>query len=235
MPHSLLVRILAATLLVSACSSASSNSSARDERTSKTSSADGTLAPAVQQPQERDTISSKADAGRIAGDAKATIWVVMASDFQCPFCKSWHDAAFQTVLKNYVSTGRVRMAFLNVPLSIHANSVVAAEAAMCASVQNKFWPMHEALFATQAKWETLRDPTAMFDSLATSLGVTMPAWRQCYSQHLTRALIQADHDRATSSGVGSTPTFFVGSQMLSGADADVKGAIEAALAKAGKK
>ena len=37
---------------------------------------------------------------------------------------------------------------------------------MCAAVQNKFWPMHEGLFATQKKWEVCRDPIAMFDSLA---------------------------------------------------------------------
>jgi protein-disulfide isomerase len=63
----------------------------------------------------------------------------------------------------------------------------------------------------------------------------MVAWRQCVSQHQTRPLIQADHDRASSSGVNSTPTFFVGDQRLSGTDANLSAAIDAALARAGKK
>ena len=106
---------------------------------------------------------------------------------------------------------------------------------MCAAVQNKFWPMHEALFAQQGKWAPVKDPLPVLESIASSTGLRMPEWKQCMSQHSTLALIQADHDRGTRSGAGSTPTFFVGSQTLAGADADVKGAIEAALAKAGSK
>ena len=35
-----------------------------------------------------------ADHGRILGDSTATVWLIMASDFQCPFCKDWHDKNF---------------------------------------------------------------------------------------------------------------------------------------------
>jgi protein-disulfide isomerase len=182
-----------------------------------------------------DSINDRADAGRIMGNANAKIWVVMASDFQCPFCKAWHDADFQKLVKDYVATGRVRLAFLNMPLSIHPNALPAAEAAMCASVQNKFWPMQEALFATQAKWEEMPDPTPMLDSLAFANGVSMPAWRQCVKNHSTLSLIQADHDRATHSGAGSTPTFFVDGERLEGADTKLGPVIDSALAKAAKK
>lgn len=182
-----------------------------------------------------DSISDLADRGRIMGDSSAKVWVIMASDFQCPYCKEWHDKAFQNVVKTYVNTGKVRLAFLNMPLSMHPNAVPAAEAAMCASVQNKFWPMHEALFSTQTSWAELPDPHAKFDSIATSLGVNMGQWRDCVGQHLTLALIQADHDRARSANVNSTPTFFIGSQTLSSADADVPAAIESALKAAGSK
>jgi protein-disulfide isomerase len=182
-----------------------------------------------------DSINDRADAGRILGDPKATVWVVMVSDFQCPFCKAWHDSSFQKLMKTYVSTGRVRLAFLNMPLSIHPNALPAAEAAMCASIQNKFWPMHEALFANQGKWEVLPNPVAKFDSLAVAAGMDEAPWRACMDKHLTLPLIQADHDRATQSGAGSTPTFFVGGQRLAGADADLGPVIDAALAKTGKK
>ncbi len=177
----------------------------------------------------KDSISEQADRGRILGDSAATLWVIMASDFQCPYCKQWHDAQFAGVLKNYVNTGRVRMAFLNMPLSIHHNAVPAAEAAMCASVQNKFWPMHEALFASQGSWGELPDPQPKFDSLATAVGVDMPRWHSCVTSHATLALIQADHDRARQVGVNSTPTFFVGKQTLTSADANVAAAIDEAL------
>src|SRR5262249_30994978 len=113
-----------------------------------------------------DTISERADRGRILGDSNASVWVIMASDFQCPYCKQWHDSQFRNVLNAYVNTNKVRLAFLNMPLSIHPNAVPAAEAAMCASVQNKFWPMHEALFATQPQWEGLANPDSALTELA---------------------------------------------------------------------
>jgi protein-disulfide isomerase len=237
-----ILRILIATTLASACTRADS----RADTTAKTATASGTVAsadpaatvaPPAPRPAPHDSISDRADRGRILGDTNATVWVVMVSDFQCPYCKLWHDASFQQVLKTYVNTGRVRMAFLNMPLSMHPNAVPAAEAAMCASVQGKFWPVHEALFASQKQWETLPNAVPTFDSLAKAAGVNMVPWRQCVSQHSTLALIQADHDRAAATRINSTPAFFVGNQVMVGADADVPKAVEAALAAAtgGKK
>ena len=176
-----------------------------------------------------DSISDLADRGRILGDSTAPVWVIMASDFQCPFCKQWEKANYARIVKDYVKTGKARLAFLNMPLSMHPNALPASEAAMCAAVQNKFWQMHDTLFATQEQWEVLPDPRAKFDSITKALGVDMPSWRSCMAQHATLALIDADRDRARQAGVNSTPTFFVGNQTLMGADKDVAAAIDAAL------
>lgn len=176
-----------------------------------------------------DSISDLADRGRILGDSTAPVWVIMASDFQCPFCKQWETANYARIVKDYVKTGKARLAFLNMPLSMHPNALPASEAAMCAAVQNKFWQMHDTLFASQAQWEVLPDPRAKFDSITKALGVDMPSWRSCMAQHATLALIDADRDRARQAGVNSTPTFFVGNQTLMGADKDVGAAIDAAL------
>jgi protein-disulfide isomerase len=164
-----------------------------------------------------DSVSSAADRGRIRGSANAPVWLVEISDFQCPYCKQWHDQSFAAIDTEYVRTGKVRLAYLNFPLSIHANSRAAAEAAMCASVQDKFWPLHAALFTTQAKWEGQANPLPTFDSLAVAAGVNAPAWRSCMSSHATARLIDADRDRSTTAGVQSTPTFFIGNRKLEGA------------------
>ena len=74
--------------------------------------------------------------------------------------------------------------------------------------------------------------TALFDSIATAAGVNVALYKQCMSKHLTVPLIEADRERGRQAGVQSTPTFFVGSDALQGADANVKAAIDAALAKA---
>lgn len=165
-----------------------------------------------------DSVSSAADHGRIRGSASAPVWLIEVSDFQCPYCKQWHDASFAAIDSEYVKTGKVRLAYLNFPLSsIHPNARAAAEAAMCASVQGKFWQLHESLFATQARWEAQSNPLPVFDSLAVAAGVDAPAWRNCMSTHATARLIDADRDRSRSAGVQSTPTFFIGDRKLEGA------------------
>jgi protein-disulfide isomerase len=225
------VELSAAVLLVAACSRGDAAGSSGKSVAAVASTASTAASAASGAP---DSISARADRGRILGDSNAKVWLVMASDFQCPFCKQWHDASFSNIVQKYVKSGRVRMAYLNMPLSIHQFAVPAAEAAMCASVQDKFWSMHDSLFATQKVWERLQSPASFFDTLANHNHVDMGPWRTCVSQHLTRPLIEADYDRARQTGVGSTPTFIIGSTKLASADADVAGALDAALAAKGK-
>lgn len=177
----------------------------------------------------------RADRGRIQGDTAAAVWVVVASDFQCPYCRAWHAETYPTLVRDYVRTGKIRMAFLNYPLNIHKNAWPAAEAAMCASVQGMFWEMHDAIFANQARWSAMPNALPLFDSLAVNkFALNADEWRSCMSTHATAALVQADYERLRTAGVESTPSFFVGDRGISGAQpTDVfRAAIEQALAKA---
>jgi len=175
------------------------------------------LAPTGNVPFE-DSVSAFADRARIRGAETAKVWLVEVSDFQCPFCKQWHDETFAKIDQEYVKTGKVRLAYLNFPLTrIHKNAQAAAEAAMCAGVQGKFWELHESLFQTQRSWADLKSPIAVFDSLARAAKVDPKGWNSCMTTHATAKLIQADRDRSTQAGVESTPTFFIGDRALAGA------------------
>lgn len=181
-----------------------------------------------------DSLAKLADASRILGSPSAKVWVIEVSDFQCPYCKEWHDATFQTIVNDYVKTGKVRLAYVNFPLSIHQNAHQAAIAAMCAGAQNKFWQMHDALFASQPTWETLTDPAAAFDSLARSVGVNEADYHSCLSAPSIAALIAGDQERARTGGVTATPSFWVAGKLIEGAipTAEMKMAIDSALAAA---
>jgi protein-disulfide isomerase len=183
-----------------------------------------------------DSNITRADLARIQGSPTAPLWVIEVSDFQCPYCKQWHDQTYNAFIDQYVKTGKVRLAYVNFPLGIHAHAFPAAEAAMCAGVQNKFWPMHDSLFATQGRWECSADPKGTFDSLARATGVDMTRWRDCVQSGKMRPLIQADHDRASQAGVGATPSFMIGDKLLTGAQplSDMQRVIDSALVK-GKK
>src|SRR5438105_193491 len=70
------------------------------------------------------------------------------SDFQCPYCKRFAPAAREMESKG-VEGVRTKVEFKNFPLSFHPNAQLAAQAAMAAAEQGKFWEMHDLLFADQ--------------------------------------------------------------------------------------
>lgn len=182
-----------------------------------------------------DPLVARADSSRIRGSASAKVWLILASDFQCPYCKMWHDSTDAVIRREYVDNGKVRLAFVNFPLNIHPNAIPAAEYAMCAAAQDKFWQMHDSLFAQQEKWAPQEKPTAALEQVAASAGVDLTALRSCVSAHKMRPLIEADHEKAARAGVRATPSFFIGNQVLEGVQpaSELRKALDAALAGAG--
>ncbi|MEO7455588.1 MAG: thioredoxin domain-containing protein [Gemmatimonadaceae bacterium] len=221
MPRSVSVRHLAAALALVATAACARSEEKPAEKTVANAGGEVAAAPAANAGMAgalTDSTSARADRGRIRGSEQAQVWLVEVSDFQCPFCKRWHDESFAALDKEYVQTGKVRLAYLNYPIaSLHPNAHAASEAAMCASVQGKFWELHSSLFVTQERWAKLPDPTPFFDSLATAAKVDAAEWRKCVTSHATVPLINADKDRSGASGVQSTPTFFVGNRKILGA------------------
>jgi len=218
MLHNARARLIAAALILTAPFAACTQRETPQASARQVTASPGEVVGTTGLSHFDDSVSAHADRARIRGSASAQVWLVEISDFQCPFCKQWHDETFAKIDQEYVKSGKVRLAYLNFPLSrIHKNAQAAAEAAMCAGVQGKFWELHESLFETQTKWAELKSPTAVFDSLARAAKVEPKGWANCMSTHATAKLIQADRDRSTQAGVESTPTFFIGDRALAGA------------------
>ncbi|HEX2722654.1 MAG TPA: thioredoxin domain-containing protein [Gemmatimonadaceae bacterium] len=221
---------LAAAFFSVACNPANSATRSDAPATSGTGKTEAAKSP----PREpADPSVAAADRGRIGGDSSARAWVIIASDFQCPFCKQWHDETYKPFIDQYVRTGKVRVAYIHFPLNQHQNAVVTAEASMCAAAQNRFWEYHDALFDTQLQWAKMPDPRALLDSIAQAVGVKAGDFRECLNSHRMQPLVMADRDRASAAGVGSTPSFLIGDQVLAGAQPldEMRPAIDAAIAK----
>jgi len=220
--------VLAMTIL--ACSPTQSPPAASNAAPAANASA-ASATPAAQQ----DPLVTAADRGRIEGDANAKTWLIVASDFQCPFCKQWHDESYKTVYDEYVRSGKIKVAYVNYPLQQHQHAMATAEAAMCAAAQGKFWPYHEALFATQKGWESLSSPAAVLDSIAGAVGLDKAAWKQCVDSGKMKPLIDADRDRSAAAGVQSTPSFIIGDRVMLGVQPieRLRAALDSEIAKNG--
>lgn len=186
-------------------------------------------------PSSTDPLVAHADSARIRGNPSAKVWMILASDFQCPYCKMWHDSADLTIRREYIDNGKVRLAFVNFPINSHQNAIPAAEYAMCAAAQDKFWQAHDSLFAHQDVWTPVPDPKPALERITVSAGVEVNALRSCVSAHKMLPLIEADREKAARAGVRATPSFFIGSQLLEGVQpvANLRQALDAALASAG--
>ncbi len=204
--------LLGAMMLAAACSPSGS--------TPRADASPGPVSASAAQPAAgtpTDPVVTAADHGRVQGDSAAKTWVVIASDFQCPYCKEWHDQTYASFIKEYVRSGKVKVAYVNYPLGQHQFAMITAQAAMCASAQNKFWEYHDALFNSQGQWEAMAQPRPVFDSLAKAVGLDVKSWAACVDSGKMLPMIQADRERLTQAGVQSTPSFLIGDQMLVGA------------------
>lgn len=221
---------LLAALFSNACSPAAGKPAAEAKAGTPSTAAAAPLASA------NDSLVARADRGRIEGSPTAKVWLVIVSDFQCPYCKQSHDATFEQIRKEYVRTGKIKVAYVNFPLNSHQNAWPSAHGAMCASEQAKFWPYADALFKTQEKWAAMPAPAPLFDSLAVSLGLEMKQWRECVKSERMAALIRSDRDRGIEAGVNSTPSFLVGEKGLAGVHPieDFRKLLDPAIAAAGK-
>jgi protein-disulfide isomerase len=177
-----------------------------------------------------------ADTARIQGNPAAKVWLVMASDFQCPACKHWHDNYAPEIMRDYVASGKVRFAYINFPLDhIHINARNASEAGMCAAAQGKFWGVHDRIFATQDQWSQIGDPVPFFRQIVIQAGVDTAAWNKCLADDVMVPLIDGDQSKGRAGGVDQTPYFFVGDRKVGGAipAKQLRPLLDSALAQAG--
>ena len=180
------------------------------------------------------TLLKTADKSRLIGPESA-MWVVMISDFQCPYCKQWHDSSMAQLTRDYITPGKIRFAYLHLPLeSIHPHARAEAQASLCAGVQGKFWEYADALFDNYNTVKTMSDVSPLLSRLAKDLTLDVKSFDRCRVSAPIASLVSNDIAQATQAGVESTPSFIVGSFLVKGAMPykDFRKAIDTALAVA---
>jgi protein-disulfide isomerase len=143
------------------------------------------------------------------GAEHAKVTIVEFSDFQCPFC-SRVGPTMQRILSEF--SGQVKIAFKHNPLSFHQNAQGAAEAAMAAAEQGKFWEYHDKLFANQAALQR-----SDLERYAQDLGLDLNRFKQALDSGKFKLAVSADQRLAQQIGADGTPSFFVNGRLLAGA------------------
>ena len=150
------------------------------------------------------------------GPANAAVTMVEFSDFECPVCRSLHDA-LRGLLPNYP---QLRVVFKDFPLEqIHPWARTASLAGRCAYQQTPaaFWKMYDLIYDSQAVISA-ENAWAKMTDFAGQSGLNADTFKACMASPEAGAAIDASRANGTQLEVGSTPTMFVNGRRIVGAD-----------------
>ena len=162
-------------------------------------------------------------------DAPVTVTLVEFGDFQCPPCANLSEPINQ-LERDYRS--RLRIIFRHFPLPNHQHAREAALASEAASLQNRFWEMHDLLYREQSVWSKAPDVRVLFSAYAGMLGLNIDRFKRDMESEQAKARVRSDEQQATTLGVATTPTIFINNHEMSHAHlnpAGLRGSIDAAL------
>ena len=145
------------------------------------------------------------------GDANAPLTIVEFSDFECSYCRRFHEQVFPQLKRKYIDTGLVRFVHKDLPLPFHPHALPAAAAARCAGEQNRYWEVYSALFDQQ---NCLSCKGVL--AIAAGQDVDTTKLKICMERKVSIAEINANRSEASLHNIRATPTFVIGPTQSNG-------------------
>ena len=142
------------------------------------------------------------------GNPNALITLVEFGDYQCTFCSKFFHETENTIVTNYVKTGKVKILFKDFVI-LGQDSINAANAAHCANDQKLFWEYHSMLYNNWAGEDTGWADLTHLHEFANTLGLDMNVFSTCMSDLKWNELVNLSSIDGQKLGVTGTPTFFV--------------------------
>jgi protein-disulfide isomerase len=157
---------------------------------------------AQNQPLSPDAQAKIAAAGAPSfGPENAKVTIVEFSDFQCPFCTRAATVVHQ-IKEKYGD--KVRFVFRQYPLPMHGDAHLAAQAALAAHQQGKFWEYHDLLFKNQ---RALTRPS--LEDYAKQADLNIVQLKKALDDQSLKAAVDADVKLGEEVNVNGTPTVFI--------------------------
>lgn len=144
----------------------------------------------------------------IRGNIDAKVTLVVYSDFECPFCKTFH-LTIQKLLENYGD--KIRLVYRHFPLPSHANAQKEAEASECVAQlggNDAFWKYIDTIFERTTSGGT-GFALDKLGTLASEMEIDQQQFQNCLDSGKYEQLIRDQTTDGTAGGVSGTPSTFV--------------------------
>lgn len=162
--------------------------------------------------------------GTVLGDPNAPATIDLFEDFQCIACKYFTESVEPLIVQYLVSTGKARLVFHNYPFIDGdgafngGQSDQAANAAMCASEQNRFWEMKAVIFANWNGENQGNSNDQALKAMAKTIELDTTAFNTCFDNNKYQDQIQADFEYGQELGIIGTPIVFVNGEQVGESD-----------------
>lgn len=139
------------------------------------------------------------------------------------------------LIQDYIIPGDVKLEYRHLAF-LGDESVDVGVASLCAEEQDMFWPFHETTYHNQVSgvsYDSGAFARERIDRIAETAGLDMDEFENCMDEGEHRDTVEEETEAAGEQGVGSTPSFIVNGQLVTGGDyQNLSAAIDEALAEA---
>jgi protein-disulfide isomerase len=156
-----------------------------------------------------DPVTINIQGDPVTGPENARVTIVEFSDFQCPYCAA-AVVQVRIVLEKYPKD--VRLVFKQFPLDDHSQAFLAAESAVAAHAQGKFWQMHDKLYGN---YRSISAQNILI--WARDIGLDVKRFMQEVDAGKYKGAVENEVKQGEVAGVQGTPTFFFNGRRYSGA------------------
>jgi protein-disulfide isomerase len=147
--------------------------------------------------------------GTTLGSEDAPVTIRLYEDLQCPACAGFARETFPGVVTRYVEPGEARVVSQTLTV-LGPDSVPAAEAALAAGEQDRYWEYSMLFFSNQGQENSGYVTDEFLTGIAEmTRGLDVDRWNQARGSGSAQAEIEAARSRAEDEGVEGTPTLVI--------------------------
>jgi len=169
--------------------------------------------------QTHGTVST-AMGSPILGSDSAPITIIEFGDYQCEQCYKWYHTTKDSIVQNYIETGKANLIFVDLAF-LGRDSPKAAAATYCAEEQGKYWEYHDLLYNFQEGVDSGWANSERLKAFAQSLELDEELFNSCVDSGKFAKRVQFNFNEAKKQGATGTPTFIIvnseGQQKIGGA------------------
>ena len=144
------------------------------------------------------------------GNEQSKITIVEFADYQCPFCAQFNKETKDSIIKNFVDTGKAKFMYKDLIVNDGSDkaSTLAAAASYCAAEQGMYWEYHDELFKNSKGENTGWVTKNSLMQFANNVRVPdLMKFSDCIDSDKYNEIVSENDSFARNIGLKSTPSF----------------------------